>query len=143
MANFPVDPYPFLIAGLVVEYGWNRLVRGRMALGGEPTREHEDFAIVMINPMPQEAAQQRLTLNLVCDFLEHAQHVQVLELHLSPLGLALVGLRNVRQRDQLIRDSPFHMGQQSIVTVVKHDEGFNAKSCNYTSLVHLYCQKKM
>jgi hypothetical protein len=113
MENFPVDPRPFLIAGLVVEHGWNRPARGRMALGGEPTREHVDFAIVMINPMPQEASQLRPTLNLVCDFLEHAQQVQVLEFHLSPLGLALIRLRNVRQRDQLVRDSPFHMGQHS------------------------------
>jgi hypothetical protein len=42
-----------------------------MALGGEPTWEHEDFAIVSINPPPQEAAQLRSTLNMVCDFLEH------------------------------------------------------------------------
>jgi len=38
MANFPVNPQPFLIAGLTVDHGWNRPARGRMALGGEPTR---------------------------------------------------------------------------------------------------------
>jgi hypothetical protein len=41
MANFQVDPRLFLVAGLAVEHGWNCPARGRMALGGEPTREHE------------------------------------------------------------------------------------------------------
>jgi hypothetical protein len=103
-----------------------------MALGGEPTREHEDYAIVTINPPPQEAAQLRPTLNMVCDFLEHTQRVQVLESHLSPLGLGLIKLRTVPQRDQLVCASPFHMGQHNIVSVVKHDEGINSRSCNYS-----------
>jgi hypothetical protein len=132
MANFQGDPRSFLVAGLAVEHGWNRPARGRMALGGEPTREHEDYAIVTINPPPQEAAQLRPTLNMVCDFLEHTQRVQVLESHLSPLGLGLIKLPTVPQRDQLVRASPFHMGQHNIVSVVKHDEGINSRSCNYS-----------
>jgi hypothetical protein len=82
-----------------------------MELWGEPTREHEDYAVVKINPMPQEAAQLRPTLNLVCDFLEHAHCIQVLESHLSSLGLDLIRLRNVPNMMSLFRDSPFHMGQ--------------------------------
>jgi hypothetical protein len=54
MANFPVNPRPFLVAGLQVEHGWNRPARGRIALGGEPTRDHEDYAVVSITPMPLE-----------------------------------------------------------------------------------------
>jgi hypothetical protein len=55
-ANFLVNPHPFLVVGLAVEHGWNHPARGRMALGSETTREHDDFAIVTINPAPQEAA---------------------------------------------------------------------------------------
>jgi hypothetical protein len=50
MANFPVNPRPFLVAGMAVDHGWNRPARARVALGGEPTREHEDFAIVFHQP---------------------------------------------------------------------------------------------
>jgi len=50
MTNFPVNRQPYLIAGLALKHGWNRLARGRIALGGEPTREHEDYVIVSINP---------------------------------------------------------------------------------------------
>jgi hypothetical protein len=56
MENFPMNPRSFLVAGMTVDHDWNRPTRARVALGGEPTREHEDFAIVSINPMPQEAA---------------------------------------------------------------------------------------
>jgi hypothetical protein len=56
---------------------------------------------------------------------------QILESHFSPFGLGLIKLRIVPQRDQLVRESPFHMDQHNIVFVVKHDEGINSRSCNY------------
>lgn len=68
MANFSVDPTSFLVAGLTVEHGWNRPARGRVALGGEPTREHEDYAIITMDPMPLEANQLAPTLGLVVQF---------------------------------------------------------------------------
>ena len=40
MANFPVNPRPFLIGDLQVDHVWNRPARGRVALSGEATREH-------------------------------------------------------------------------------------------------------
>lgn len=89
MANFLVNPNPFLVAGLTVEHGWNRPARGRVALGGEPTREHEDYAIVSIQPMPVDENQLRTTLAHVVQFLEDPQRVRVISDHLSPLGLAL------------------------------------------------------
>jgi len=132
MANFPVNPQAFLVAGLTVEHGWNRPARGRLALGGEPSREHEDYAIVSINHMPQEVNQLRPTLNVVCHFLEHAHRVHVIDSHLSPLGLGLIRLWTVAQRDQLVMESPMNLGQNHVVTIVKHDEGFNSRSCTYT-----------
>jgi hypothetical protein len=110
MANFPVNPRPFLVAGLQVEHGWNRPARGRIALGGEPTRDHEDYAVVSITPMPLEDNELRPTLNHVCNFLQHEQRVQVTSFHLSPLGLGLIKLRTVAQRDKLVRESPFNLG---------------------------------
>ena len=132
MANFPVNPQAFFVAGLTVERGWNRPARGCLALEGEQTREHEDYAIVSINTMPQEVNKLRPTLNVVCHFLEHEHRVCVIASHLCPLGVGLIRLRTVAQRDQLVRESPMHLCQNHIVTVVKHDEGFNARSCTYT-----------
>jgi hypothetical protein len=50
---------------LVVDHGWNRPARAHITLGGEPLREHEDFTIISINPMPQEICELRPTLNVV------------------------------------------------------------------------------
>lgn len=136
MANFPVNPRPFLVRDLQVDHGWNRPARGRIALGGEPSREHEDHAIVSITPMPAEVNQLRPTLNLVSDFLQHDQGVQIVTAHLSPLGLGLIRLRTVMQRNQLVRNSPFHLGQH-VIHVVKHDEGINARSCTYIRICWL------
>jgi hypothetical protein len=132
MDNFPVNPRPFLVAGLVVNHGWNHPSRAHITLGGELPREHEDFAIVSINPMPQEIGELRSTLNVVCDFLGDTQRVRITESHLSPLGLGLIRLRTVAQRDKLVRESPFNLGQHHVVTVVKHDEGINHRACAYT-----------
>jgi hypothetical protein len=76
-----------------------------MALGGEPTREHEDYAIVSINPMPKEVQHLCPTLNVVCHFLEQNHRVHVDAAHLSPLDLRLIKLHTVAQQDQLVRES--------------------------------------
>ena len=86
--------------------------------------------IITIDPMSEEVNQLRPTLNLVRKFLEHDQHVDFTAAHLLPLGLGLVRLQTVVQRDQLVRGSPFHLGQH-VIRVVKHDEGINARSCTY------------
>ncbi|KAJ1255823.1 hypothetical protein BS78_K154700 [Paspalum vaginatum] len=131
MANFPVNPRPFLVSNLQVEDGWNRPARAHLALGGEPPREHEDYAIVSIEPMNLQDDELRPTLNFVCQFLQEEHRVQVIASHLSPLGLGLIRLRTVAQRDQLVRESPYNLGQNMIVRVVKHDEGINHRSCTY------------
>lgn len=130
MANFLVNPRPFLVGNMLIDHGWNRPTRGRVALGGEPTREHEDFVIVSVNPMLDDDNQLRPMLAMVSNFLEQSQHVHIESAYLSPLGLGLIKLRSPVQRDQLVRDSPFHMGNH-VVRVVKHDEGINARSCTY------------
>jgi hypothetical protein len=132
MANFPINLWPFLVAGLVVDHRWNRPARAHVALGGDLPCEHEDFASVSINPMPQEIGELRPTVNVVCDFLDNTQRVRIIESHLSPLGLGLIRLRTVAQRDKLVKESPFNLGQNHVVTVVKHDEGINNRACAYT-----------
>jgi hypothetical protein len=134
MANFPVDPTPYLVAGLTVEHGWNRPARGRVALGGEPTCEHEDYAIVSIQSMPANPDQLRPMLDMVVQFLQNTQRVRITTDHLSPLGLGLIRLASVLQRDQLVRSSPMNFGNH-VVCVVNHDEGINSRFCSYTRLL--------
>lgn len=71
MANFPVNPRPYLVAGPHVEHGWNRRAQGRVALGGEPPRDHEDYAIVSIDPMPKDDNELRPTLANIYNYLQN------------------------------------------------------------------------
>ncbi|KAG0529473.1 hypothetical protein BDA96_05G101200 [Sorghum bicolor] len=61
--RWPTSQY--LLGDLAIDIGWNRPARGRVALGGEPTRKNEEYAIVSIDPMPVEAIQLRHTLTQV------------------------------------------------------------------------------
>lgn len=108
-----------------------------MALGGEPTREHEDYAIVSIEPMPAHVNQLHSLLSAICNRLEQEQRVSIDAAHLSPLGLGLIKLRTMAQLDKLVRDSPFNLGQNHVVRVVKHDEGINHRSCTYIRICWL------
>jgi hypothetical protein len=51
MANFVVDPAPFVPKGLEIE-DW---ARGRIVINGNPSRHHEEYAIVSLVPPPAES----------------------------------------------------------------------------------------
>ncbi|KAG2538202.1 hypothetical protein PVAP13_9NG345100 [Panicum virgatum] len=54
MVNFACNPQPYLPQGAHVEHGWYRPARSRITLGGEPPRRHEEYAIVVLEPQPNE-----------------------------------------------------------------------------------------
>lgn len=53
MANFAVNPEPFVLAGLELE-DWARPARGRIIISGNPPRRHAEYAIVTVHPPPQQ-----------------------------------------------------------------------------------------
>jgi hypothetical protein len=65
--------------------------------------------------------------------LQNTQRVRITSDHLSPLGLGLIRLASVLQRDQLVRSSPMNFVNH-VVCVVNHDEGINSRFCSYTRL---------
>jgi hypothetical protein len=89
MANFACDPAPFLPFGAHVEDGWHRPPRTRMALGGEPPRRHEEYAIVSLEP-PPHPVHARMALTDVVNLLEQNFPVRVLSHFLSLLSLGLL-----------------------------------------------------
>ncbi|TVT99299.1 hypothetical protein EJB05_55348, partial [Eragrostis curvula] len=52
MANFPIDPAPYLPIGVGPQVGWLRPARGRLAIAGDARRRHEEYAIVSLIPPP-------------------------------------------------------------------------------------------
>jgi len=136
MANFPCDPTPFLPFGFHIEHGWQRPARARVALGGEAPRRHEEYAILTLDlaPAPQVAAE---VLDQLVDQLEHQFPVRVLSHFLLPLGLGLVQFGSPMQRQGLINMSPIPLGNGINLTVTKHDEGINLRTCNYSRICNI------
>jgi hypothetical protein len=113
-----------------VEHGWHRPARARVALGGEPPRRHEQYAIISLEPEPQQDQVPGI-LQQVSEFLEHNFHVDVVSSFPSPLGLGLFRFANPVQREELLDASPINFGQW-VMSVHKHDEApRNFRTCNY------------
>jgi hypothetical protein len=51
MANFPVNPDPFVPDGLGIE-DWARPARGRIIISDNPPQRHNEYAIITLNPPP-------------------------------------------------------------------------------------------
>ncbi|CAN6196796.1 unnamed protein product [Urochloa humidicola] len=136
MANFQCNPNPYLPPGAHVEDGWLRPARSRVALGGEPPRRHEDYAIITLHPQPAD----EFVLEALRDVVEHLEDefpVRILSHYRSPLGLGLVQFQSASQRQSLIDLSPIPFFNNSTIRVIKHDEARNQRACNYTRLCRL------
>jgi hypothetical protein len=59
MANFVVDPAPFVPEGLEIE-DWARPARDRIVINGNPPRRHDEYAIVFVPPPPRRINSMRL-----------------------------------------------------------------------------------
>jgi len=136
MANFQCNPQPYLPAGAHVEHGWQRPAQSRIALGGEPPRRHEDYAIVVMEPPPPEDAAMD-SLRDVVDFLEHDYPVRVQSFFRNPLGLGLLQFQLATQCQILLDSSPIQFDANITIRVVKHDEATNLQACPYTCICRL------
>jgi hypothetical protein len=75
----------YVPAGLHVEHGWLRPARHRVALGGEPQRRHEEYAVITLDPEPLQDQVQEL-LQDVSEHLEENFPVRIRSAFPSPLG---------------------------------------------------------
>ncbi|TVT99435.1 hypothetical protein EJB05_55207, partial [Eragrostis curvula] len=131
MANFPVNPMLFAPAGANIENLWMRPARGRLALGGEPPRMHEEYGIVTLEPQPAQHHLREALLDVIA-FLEDEYNARIRSSSLSPLGLGLLQFASPTQRQSLIDLSPLPFGPHQHIRVAKHDRGLNLRTCNYT-----------
>jgi hypothetical protein len=103
MANYPVNPEPFLPPDFEIEHGGqNRVVLAVVNLSGEPIYAHEQFTIAVdvdgvLHPSDNH------------DFLQQIRHYLINELNLHvastclhPLGVGLIKLESPRHRDGLM-----------------------------------------
>jgi len=103
-----------------------------MALGAEPARRHEQYAILSMEPEPVQEQVHEL-LHEVVAFLQHEFPVRVVSAFPSPLGLGLFQLENPIKRETLLDASPFQFGQ-SLIHVQPHSEGELDHVCSENGL---------
>jgi hypothetical protein len=130
MANFVVDPAPFVPEGLELE-DWARPARGRIVINGNPPRRHDEYAIVSLAPPPPPDLLNEAMEEVVA-FLEEEQHAVIRSYCLSPLGLCLLQFSSSLERQVMISRSPMQLDIQREIVIVEHDRGINFRSCPFT-----------
>jgi hypothetical protein len=130
MANFVVDPVPFVPTGLEVE-DWARPARGRIIINGNPPHRHEEYAIITVHPPPQQN-QLYEAMDEVVQFFEEEHHVRVQSICLSPLGLCLIQFHSLVARQAMINMSPHQLDAVREIVVEEHDRGINLRNCPFT-----------
>jgi hypothetical protein len=141
MANFEVNPIPYVPVGFDLEQ-WARPARGRLVVAGDPHRRHEQWAIVTMNPPPQQLVQHVLqAIDDVVDYFQDQHMVQVRSACASPLWLCLLEFRNAVARQTMINLSPLVMHDGRELVVQEHDNGLNQRACPFsrTCWIMLLC----
>jgi hypothetical protein len=123
MAYQTVDPAPFM------PWGFQRIeVQGRKILVRACTRRvmlpREDWAIVCIDPLPENEVHFPNVRDVIHEFLIHHRRVRIRDIQRTHLGQALVRFEHIYGRDNLIAQSPLPYGDVTL-SFVKHNDGHN------------------
>jgi hypothetical protein len=87
-------------------------------------RNHEDFAIATITPMPHGQVHFANVRDVLIDFMNTEARVGFKSVQKCPFGQAYIQLAHLRDRDMLVDNSPHVFGDISI-SFSKHNEGIN------------------
>jgi hypothetical protein len=134
MANFAIDPTPFIPLGIFPEDGVeHRHARRTMYIRGGIIKVHEDYAIAISHGDGELTPAQRHQL---LHDITHYINVEVQQLVRSfaphPHGVGIFRMRNDVERDVLVSLNPHFIGNRQI-SFVPHDEApMNFRSSTFT-----------
>ena len=124
MANFPLNPVPFLPPGFAVEPGpADRLMRSGMVVGPIAPLSHEYLAIAEASeyvPLHRRATVRNQVTNLL-------QESQLFTTKVSdhPFGIGLFGFVDSFMRDTAV-NTPLELEDEDLlITFVPHNEALN------------------
>lgn len=125
MANWAVDPRPFVPKGFTVEPVQNPLLRHEVFMTGCYNAFNEDLAIVKLEPQvnKEDFGELKLALRV---FFEEMHQVRVTDIQPCPLGDAYVHFSTPLEREKFL-GLEFSFGSY-VMRVIKHDDGENARS---------------
>jgi hypothetical protein len=130
MANFEVDPTPFVPEGMNVE-DWARPACGRIVITANPPRCHEEYAIISIDPS-SPANYIYESIDEVLEYFEEEHRVRFRSCCPSPLGLCLAQFPLAIARQAMINLSLHNFGNGRVLRLVEHDRGINLRNSPFS-----------
>ncbi|KAG8093092.1 hypothetical protein GUJ93_ZPchr0012g19630 [Zizania palustris] len=128
MANFPVDPLPYISRGGALSDGGGALRRrrGTVSLSGQIIKRNEDVAIATAGAHLSSQEQQEL-IPLIYDHITQVLHFHVQRYSIYPLGVGIFKMGSIFQRDCLVASAPHWIGGR-MINFVNHDEAPNHRN---------------
>jgi hypothetical protein len=134
MANFAIDPAPFIPPGMNVEDGGvHRRARRTVYIRGSILKAHEDHAIAVSQGGGDlTPAQRHQLLHDITHYINVEVRQLVCSFALRPHEIGIFRLRNAVKRDVLVSTDPHFIGNRQI-SFVPHDEApMNFRSATFT-----------
>jgi hypothetical protein len=130
MANFPMDPSPFIPGHFEILEVPHRPQQCRYHVATPASAKHEDLAIATITPGPPANQLFTATRLFLTAFIEEELRFTLDITQRCPLGSAYVRVGSISDRDWLVSNSP-HQFQGREISFVEHNRGLNHRSFSY------------
>jgi hypothetical protein len=125
MANFAVNPVPFLPLGVQPEDGGNqRIPRAVVNLADNILHAHEEYILAIYIFQILDAADILEFMNQVQDYIANAFHIPVRSVCRHPFDIGLYHLDNVFDKD-LVMACNMHDIYCIQVSFINHDHALN------------------
>jgi hypothetical protein len=130
MANFPVDPTPYIPGQYELIQVANRPQQCRYHVTDGIREKHEDIDIAIVTPPPGDAVPFGLVRNMLSNLLEIEYGFTLEMIQCCPIGTAFVRVTSFADRDWLVNQSPDQFAGRTI-SFVNHNEGINHRAFTY------------
>ncbi|KAM0845998.1 hypothetical protein ACQ4PT_055965 [Festuca glaucescens] len=130
MANFPVDPTPYIPGQYELIQVANRPQQCRYHVTDGIRAKHEDVAIATITPPPGDAIPFGLVRNMLRNLIEIQFGFNLEMIQRCPIGTAYIRVSSFADRDWLVSRSPHQFAGRTI-SFVNHNEGINHRAFTY------------
>ena len=130
MANYPLNPVPFLPSGFTVKLGpVDRLVRSDMVVGPIALLNHDYLAIAESSQyMPLHC--RAIIRNQIVTML-HEMQLFTTEVSDHPFGIGIFGFTDSLMRDTAV-NTPIELEEEDLlVTFVPHNEALNRRTTSF------------
>jgi hypothetical protein len=131
MANFPVDPLPFVPPGIEIEDGEpHRVPRAVVHLAGNPVYAHEEYVLEVDTQQLLNADDINHFMHQVTEYIHDTFHIPIRSSYRHPFGIGLNQLDTTFHKDLLFAANP-HDIDGIEVNFISQDRALNRRNWDY------------